>query len=102
MKGLGARANIALLSLEWVNLSKGGFCLRRGGLSTVGEVVNCEEKDLMALRNFGLKSRRELEERLSGLGLSLGSQSGEDEENHDAEGEESTDLTVDKVESDDE
>jgi len=29
------------------------------------------EKDLMSLRNFGIKSKQELEERLKSLGLSM-------------------------------
>jgi len=46
-------------------------CLRRGGISTVGELINRGEQELLALRNFGQKSRQELEERLNALGLSL-------------------------------
>jgi DNA-directed RNA polymerase subunit alpha len=46
-------------------------CLRRGGISTVGELISKGEQELLALRNFGQKSRQELEERLGELGLSL-------------------------------
>jgi DNA-directed RNA polymerase subunit alpha len=46
-------------------------CLRRGGIETVGQVINKGEKGLMALRNFGEKSSQEIEERLKELGLSL-------------------------------
>ncbi|MFC1952199.1 DNA-directed RNA polymerase subunit alpha [Chloroflexota bacterium] len=63
-------------------------CLRRGGISTVGELVNRGEKELMSLRNFGLKSRLELEEHLKELDLSLAPQIEE-------EGEEATDLDSD-------
>jgi DNA-directed RNA polymerase subunit alpha len=45
--------------------------LRRGGISTVGELVTKGEKELLSLRNFGQKSRQEVEERLKTLGLSL-------------------------------
>jgi DNA-directed RNA polymerase subunit alpha len=45
--------------------------LRRGGITTVGELVSKTEKELLALRNFGEKSRKEVEERLNTLGLSL-------------------------------
>ncbi len=48
-------------------------CLRRDGIMTVGELVSKSEKELMSLRNFGEKSRREIVERLEGLGLSLAS-----------------------------
>jgi len=46
-------------------------CLRRGGISTVGELISKGEQELLALRNFGQKSKQELEERLNELGLSL-------------------------------
>lgn len=46
-------------------------CLRRGNISTVGELISRGEKGLLALRNFGQKSKLEIEERLNELGLSL-------------------------------
>ncbi len=46
-------------------------CLRRGGISTVGELISKGEQELLSLRNFGQKSKQELEERLKALGLSL-------------------------------
>lgn len=46
-------------------------CLRRGNISTVGELISRGEKGLMGLRNFGQKSKEEIEERLNELGLSL-------------------------------
>ena len=46
-------------------------CLRRGGITTVGELISKGEKELLALHNFGQKSKQEVEERLGGLGLSL-------------------------------
>jgi DNA-directed RNA polymerase subunit alpha len=45
--------------------------LRRGGITTVGELVSKGEKELLSLRNFGQKSRQEVEERLKTMGLSL-------------------------------
>jgi DNA-directed RNA polymerase subunit alpha len=45
--------------------------LRRGGITTVGELVTKGEKELLSLRNFGAKSRQEVEERLKALGLSF-------------------------------
>ena len=45
--------------------------LRRGGITTVGELVSKGEKELLSLRNFGLKSRQEVEERLKALGMTL-------------------------------
>ncbi|MBI2830196.1 MAG: DNA-directed RNA polymerase subunit alpha [Chloroflexi bacterium] len=46
-------------------------CLRRAGITTVGELVSRTEKELLSLRNFGQKSKREIEARLTELGLSL-------------------------------
>jgi DNA-directed RNA polymerase subunit alpha len=49
-------------------------CLRRGGITTVGELISKKPKDLLQLRNFGQKSFQEIQERLSELGLSLAPQ----------------------------
>ncbi len=57
-------------------------CLRRANITTVGELVSKGEKELMALRNFGQKSRQEIEERLKWLGLSFATQA---EEKHSQE-----------------
>lgn len=46
-------------------------CLRRGGITTVGELISKGEKELLALHNFGQKSKHEVEERLQSLGLSI-------------------------------
>ncbi len=46
-------------------------CLRRGGIATVGELISRGERSLLALHNFGQKSKQEVEERLRELGLSL-------------------------------
>ena len=46
-------------------------CLRRTGIATVGEIISRGEKELMSLRNFGQKSKQEIEDRLNLLGLSL-------------------------------
>jgi DNA-directed RNA polymerase subunit alpha len=46
-------------------------CLRRGGITTVGELISKEEKELLSLHNFGQKSMQEVKERLQSLGLSL-------------------------------
>jgi DNA-directed RNA polymerase subunit alpha len=60
------------MPVEQLNLSVRTMnCLRRGNIATVGEVINKGEKGLMTLRNFGVKSLQELEERLKELGLTL-------------------------------
>jgi len=64
------------MPVEQLNLSVRTLnCLRRGGIATVGEVISKGEKELMQLRNFGLKSRKELEDRIASLGLALRSES---------------------------
>jgi DNA-directed RNA polymerase subunit alpha len=49
-------------------------CLRRAGIATVGEIISKGEKELLSLRNFGQKSKQEIEERLNALELSLSGQ----------------------------
>ena len=62
--------------------------LRRGGITTVGERISKGEGELLALHNFGQKSKQEVEERLESLGLSLtpkaGEEAGESEEEEEA------------------
>ncbi len=55
-------------------------CLRRAGIATVGQLVSMGEKELMSLRNFGQKSRQEIEERLAGVGLSFSPLAPQEEE----------------------
>jgi DNA-directed RNA polymerase subunit alpha len=63
---------LASMPVEQLNLSVRTLnCLRRGNINTVGELMSKSEKDLMSLRNFGTKSKLELEERLETLGLSM-------------------------------
>ncbi len=60
------------MPVEQLNLSVRTMnCLRRGGIATLGELLTKQEKELMALRNFGQKSKLEIEERLAVMGLSL-------------------------------
>ncbi|HCP60690.1 MAG TPA: DNA-directed RNA polymerase subunit alpha [Dehalococcoidia bacterium] len=72
-------------------------CLRRGGITTVGELVSKGEKELLALRNFGQKSKQEIGDRLNVLGLSLLSPAGAEEEE-----EEEGDITGEQTEEKDE
>lgn len=60
------------MPVEQLNLSVRTMnCLRHAGIATVGEIISKGEKELLQLRNFGQKSKQELEERLKQLGLSL-------------------------------
>lgn len=69
-------------------------CLRRGNITTVGELISKGEKGLLALRNFGQKSRVEIEERLNELGLSLSPKVDEEDAADEAE---SSDEVADAV-----
>jgi len=74
-------------------------CLRRGGISTVGELISKGEQELLSLRNFGQKSKQELEERLNVLGLSLTPQVEEGVEREEsAPPEEAADLATGSLE----
>ncbi|MCX6513092.1 MAG: DNA-directed RNA polymerase subunit alpha [Actinobacteria bacterium] len=52
-------------------------CLKRGGINTVGQLIDCTPEQLMGLTNFGNKSLDEVIERLSVEGLSLRSDGSE-------------------------
>lgn len=68
-------------SMEHLDLSVRTMnCLRRAGITTVGELLSKGEKEMMSLRNFGQKSKQELEERLLTLGLSLSGDISQEEE----------------------
>ncbi|MFC1986432.1 DNA-directed RNA polymerase subunit alpha [Chloroflexota bacterium] len=68
------------MSVEQMNLSVRTLnCLRRAGITILGELVRKEERELMALRNFGQKSKHEINQRLGELGLSLVKREGEEE-----------------------
>ncbi len=46
-------------------------CLRKVGISTVGELIAHSDSELMAIKNFGRKSLNEVKEKLSTMGLTL-------------------------------
>jgi DNA-directed RNA polymerase subunit alpha len=79
------------MPVEQLNLSVRTMnCLRRGGIATVGELASKEERELMALRNFGQKSNQEIKDRLESLGLSLATSESEDKEEDYTEPDEET------------
>lgn len=70
--GLAIPEELYNMPVEQLNLSVRTMnCLRRAGIATVGQIITTGEKGLLSLRNFGLKSKQEIEERLNELGLSL-------------------------------
>ncbi len=46
-------------------------CLKRAGINTVAQLVNCTERDLTSITNFGATSLRDVKDRLDERGLSL-------------------------------
>src|SRR5919201_6937012 len=69
-------------------------CLKRAGITKVGQVLEMSEDDLLGVRNFGRKSLDELKDRLSERGFLEGSRlaatsstavEGEEEEEEEAE-----------------
>lgn len=46
-------------------------CLKRQGVNTVGQLMDCTENDLLNVRNFGAKSIEEVKDKLAELGLGL-------------------------------
>ena len=46
-------------------------CLKRAGINTVAQLVNCTERDLTSITNFGATSLKDVMERLDERGLSL-------------------------------
>lgn len=60
------------LPIEDMDLSVRSYnCLKREGVSTVGELVQKTEQDLLDIRNFGQKSIEEVKHKLAEMGLSL-------------------------------
>jgi DNA-directed RNA polymerase subunit alpha len=53
-------------------------CLRREGITTVGELIRRSENDLMAIRNFGRKSLVEVKDKLASMDLTLATDSDEE------------------------
>ena len=67
---LAAKLEMAVESLELTVRSNN--CLEANHIQTVGELVRMTEVDLLKIRSFGKTSLREIQRKLSDLGLSLG------------------------------
>jgi DNA-directed RNA polymerase subunit alpha len=58
--------------IEELDLSVRSYnCLKREGITTVGELTTKSEADLLRIRNLGRSSVNEFRERLRDLGLAL-------------------------------
>jgi len=65
------------MPIEQLNFSVRALnCLKRGDINTVGELVTMSEEEVASLRNFGSKSRKEVEDKLKEMGMVLGGGSG--------------------------
>ena len=63
------------MSIEELELSVRSFnCLKRAGISTVEDLTNRSESDMMKVRNLGKKSFDEVTAKLNSLGLSCASE----------------------------
>ncbi|MEW5807235.1 MAG: DNA-directed RNA polymerase subunit alpha [Acidobacteriota bacterium] len=60
-------------SVEELELSvRASNCLKNAGISTIGELVQKSEFEMLKTKNFGRKSLNEIKDMLKGMGLSLG------------------------------
>jgi DNA-directed RNA polymerase subunit alpha len=67
-----ARPRVLDTRVEELDFSVRTFnCLRREGVSNIGELIQKTPADLLAIRNFGKKSLSEVQEKLQSMGLSL-------------------------------
>jgi DNA-directed RNA polymerase subunit alpha len=58
-------SHVAEMPIEDLNLSVRTFnCLKRSGITRVGQVIQMDRKALLSVRNFGLKSFEELQDAL--------------------------------------
>ena len=61
------------MSVNEIELSvRAANCLNNANITTVGQLAQKTEQEMLKYRNFGKKSLNEIKEKLNGLGLSLG------------------------------
>jgi DNA-directed RNA polymerase alpha subunit len=86
------------MPIEVLDLSSRTYnCLKRSQITTVGQLLQMSEDELLGLRNFGQKSLQELHEKLARHGIqtsgdSTGGGSYEDDEEEEEELDEDTDY----------
>jgi DNA-directed RNA polymerase subunit alpha len=72
VKDDNAQDKILETTIEELELSVRSFnCLKRAGISTVGDLISKSEEDMMRVRNLGRKSLDEVINKLASLGFSL-------------------------------
>ncbi|MBQ4258121.1 MAG: DNA-directed RNA polymerase subunit alpha [Clostridia bacterium] len=67
-----SKQKVLEMTIEEMDLSVRSFnCLKRAGISTVEDLINKSEDDMMKVRNLGRKSLEEVIAKMNSLGLSL-------------------------------
>src|SRR5438067_2039410 len=62
--------HVAEMPIEDLNLTVRTYnCLKRSGITKVGQILQMDRKELLGVRNFGQKSYDELQEALASRGL---------------------------------
>lgn len=70
--GAGGSGTDLTMPIEDMDLSVRSYnCLKREGVTTVGQLIERTEEDLLDIRNFGQKSIDEVKQKLQEMGLSL-------------------------------
>lgn len=65
-----AKSKYADMTIEELDLTVRSYnCLKRAGVSTVMELANKSEEEMMKVRNLGKKSLKEVKEKLEAIGL---------------------------------
>ena len=65
--------NLLSMSVNEIELSvRAANCLNNANITTVGELANKSESDMLKYRNFGKKSLNEIKDKLVEMGLGLG------------------------------
>ena len=65
-------AKVLEMTIEDLDLSVRSYnCLKRANINTVADLTAKTEEDMMKVRNLGRKSLEEVQQKLTGLGLSL-------------------------------
>ena len=60
------------IPIEELDLSIRSFnCLKRGGINTVGDIINKSQEDIVKLRNLGRRSFEEVRSKLAEFGIDL-------------------------------
>ena len=69
---VAAATELDNITIEQLGLSeRSRNCLKRAGINTLAQLVNCSERDLTSITNFGATSLKDVQERLDERGLTL-------------------------------